>query len=89
MSHRPNGAFKLLVLLLYGKFPVIFSRSTGLQISVESIRSLARISGTQSSNIRNWLDYLEYSGYITDMRYAPNQRKCTFKLRELSPIDDS
>ena len=83
MSHRPNGAFKLLVLLLYGKYPVIFSRSPNLEIQVESIRSLARISGTQSDCVRKWLDYLEYSGYITEMRPSTNSRKCSFKLRGL------
>lgn len=82
MSHRPNGAFKLLTLLLYGKYPVIFTRLK-LDIAVLSIRSLARIAGTQSQTVRDWLDYLEYSGYISEMKYNLNQRKCTFKIRSL------
>lgn len=83
--YRPNGAYKLLVHLLYGQYQFMTVMPRGI-IELQSIRKLARLLGTQSVKINKWLEFLEDHGYIESLQYSPNKRTAKFKIRATSNV---
>lgn len=58
-------------------------------ISINSIRKAARLLGTQSSNICEWVDYLERSGFLSNVSYSENRRRIVARIRTpyLQPLE--
>lgn len=83
--YRPNGAYKLLIHLLYGQYKFMAVMPRGI-VELQSIRKLARLLGTQSYTVNRWLSYLEDNGYIESLQYSPNKRSAKFKIRETSNV---
>ncbi len=84
-SNRPSGAYKMLVLLLYGQYTYVTRAPRGITV-LDSIRKLARLLGTDSRNVKQWLEFLESVGYLESLTYTPNMRSAKFKLREPSNV---
>lgn len=78
--YRPNGAFKLLVHVLYGQYPYMERMPRGF-IRLSSVRKLARRLGTQSTSINKWISWLENSGYIESVSYSEDRRALHFRVR--------
>lgn len=79
-SNRPNGAYKLLVHILYGHYSYLHAGPRGL-IHLESIRKLGRLLGTQSATVNLWLSWLEDQGYIASLVYTEDRRQAQFRVR--------
>ena len=77
---RSNGAYKLLVYLIYGEYSYL-ERTTRGVVTLKSVRKLAGLLGTQSVYINRWLIWLESQGYIENMYWTPNKRSVTLRLR--------
>jgi len=85
-SKYPNGAFKLLVMLLYGKYPYM-ERGAGRGIvTLHSLRKLADRLGCRSVKIRLWLQWLEDQGYIESLAISQDRRRASFRVREPSSV---
>lgn len=81
---RPNGAYKLLVHLLYGQHPTVFRREQGNLVYIYSVRKLARILGTESGRIHGWVNWLHGAGFIETYTCSSNSRRISLKLRKLA-----
>lgn len=91
---RPNGAYKLLVILLYGQsnrtgYPepsgaplMTWLNGTGHSslLQVHSIRRLARLLGTESKRVNAWLIWLMEHGLISHVIWDDNRRSCQVYL---------
>lgn len=80
--YRPNGAYKLLVHIIYGQYQHMEKLPRGI-VELRSVRKLARILGTQSATVNKWLEWLESSGYIESLQYGPYKRTVKFKIRTI------
>lgn len=79
-KHRSTGAHKLLVQFLYGSYPFLTRMVRGYCV-LTSVRKMARLLGTESKKVNIWINYLESTGYIDTVKYAPNRRSLKFKIR--------
>lgn len=81
MSIRPNGAYKLLSLLMYGNYSFLEPLGEGALV-IHSVRKLARIAGTQTSRANKWLIWLEDQGYIDHLVKLDGGRKVRVNVRQ-------
>lgn len=84
-THRPNGAYKLLTYLLYSKYTFLERLPRGY-IRLRYIAKLARILGSESKHVRNWIQFLQDQGYLQDLSYSQNRRSVQFRVRPISSI---
>ena len=78
-----NAACRVLVILLYGTSKWFgIDKQTG-DISIYSIRGLARSLSMDSYKMNRHIDWLERMGYVTHMKYADNRRSVRLRLREV------
>ena len=85
------GAFRLLVYLLdgsLGDLVVVTRRMHSTYAHIRSFRALGRRLGTGSRQVKDWLGWLEWAGYLRDIRPDLNRRGCRLVLRSLrlSPV---
>lgn len=82
---RAPGAYRLLIALLDASvYPTIEVDPRGAckgSVLIPSVRKLARLLGTQSSRINEWLAFLETQGYVTSLTYSEDRRSCRVRLR--------
>lgn len=55
-------------------------------VTLQSIRKLARLLGTQSWRVNAYLVWLEGQGYIDTLQYSENRRVAKFRLRRPSNV---
>lgn len=78
---RPSGAHKLLTILMYGRFPYMWTEETGVT-KISSVSKLARVLGTESKKVRKWLEYLETSSYLDFLLISENRKQALLKIRK-------
>lgn len=83
--YRPNGAYKLLVHILYGQYSNMDVGQRGI-IELKSVRKLARLLGTQTATVNKHLAWLEDFGYIESLQYSQNRRTVKFRVRSPSNV---
>ena len=77
---RPSGAHKLLTILMYARYPYMWTEETGM-IKISSIKKLSRVLGTESAKVRKWLEYLENSSYLDFLIISEDRRQAALKIR--------
>jgi hypothetical protein len=85
-SPRPQGAYKLLCLLLYSTHPSLEYMPRRV-VRITSLAKLGRYMGTETRNIRKWISYLGNMGYLEHVLYAPNMRSCRLQVRPPHRLD--
>lgn len=87
---RPNGAYKLLTTLVWGKGSGLFSKekldshpTCTYRVNISSVRNMARFLGSQSYQLRDWVGFLEDAGIIQDVLFTRNGkgRMVSFLIR--------
>lgn len=78
---RPSGAYKLLVILMYGSFSYVELVPSSGYVRIKHIAKLARVLGTESKKVRGWLAYLESVSYIESLVLSENHRQAQFRIR--------
>lgn len=99
-SVRPNGAYKLLTILLYydvgprepGVAPVVaLSHETGMEgyLEIPSVRRLARILGTESKRVNKWFVWLAEQGYLHDLAWNARSTAAYVRIRQPRRVHES
>lgn len=80
---RPNGAYKLFVMLQDMPPPLVQVQLEPACLYLPSLRRLSRVLGTDSKTVRRWLDWLYTMGYLPGLQYDSARRAATLTLRSL------
>lgn len=88
MSRAKLGAYRLLGQLLYGEYSHMQVQAYGL-VQLSSLRRTARLLGTETKQVRIWLNHLEDLGYLQSITYSTNPDRslaATFRIRAPSNV---